>query len=157
MNHTTTQIANHLMQAYQGGNWTSVSLKETLEGITWQQAIAQVEGLNSLATLLVHCAYYVSVAIKVLSTGVLEGKDTESFILPPIENQQHWEALVEKAFAEAEQLAGLIEKLPDTILGDDYTDAKYGSYYRNLHGMIEHLHYHLGQMVLIKKIINKQG
>ena len=30
---------------------------------------------------------------------------------------------------------------------------KYGNYFRNLTGIIEHLHYHLGQIVLIKKLI----
>ena len=30
---------------------------------------------------------------------------------------------------------------------------KYGTYYRNFHGLIEHAHYHLGQIVLIKKLV----
>jgi len=32
-------------------------------------------------------------------------------------------------------------------------EEKYGNYYRNFHGIIEHCHYHLGQIVLIKKML----
>jgi hypothetical protein len=35
-------------------------------------------------------------------------------------------------------------------------NAKYGNYYRNLHGIIEHTHYHLGQIVLIKKLLKRR-
>jgi len=60
---------------------------------------------------------------------------------------------LEKTWTEAEKFAKLIEKLPEDSLGDVFVDPKYGTYYSNLHGIIEHVHYHLGQIVLIKKII----
>jgi hypothetical protein len=34
-----------------------------------------------------------------------------------------------------------------------FWDEKYGNYYTNVQAVIEHCHYHLGQVVLIKKII----
>ncbi len=44
-----------------------------------------------------------------------------------------------------------IEQLPESKLWETFSDEKYGNYYRNIHGIIEHIHYHLGQIVLIKK------
>lgn len=58
-----------------------------------------------------------------------------------------------KTFADAENFAGLVEQLPESALWESMSDEKYGNYYRNLHGIIEHTHYHLGQIVLIKKIL----
>jgi hypothetical protein len=55
----------------------------------------------------------------------------------------------------AETFAGLVEQLPDAILLENFTDGKYGNNYRNLHGVIEHTHYHLGQIVLVKKILQQ--
>ena len=52
--------------------------------------------------------------------------------------------------------AQLVERLPQETLWEDFTDKKYGTYYRNLHGIIEHTHYHLGQILIIKKIIHAQ-
>ncbi|MBX7204821.1 MAG: DinB family protein [Bacteroidia bacterium] len=148
----TKQIANHLRAIYFGGNWTVSSLKEHLTGITWQQATMQVYGFNSIASLTCHSTYYVSTLINVLKGQPLNAKDELSFILPSLTSQQDWEQLLAKLWEEGEEAAKLIERLPDNILIDNFTNEKYGSYYRNIQGIIEHLHYHLGQIVLIKKI-----
>jgi uncharacterized damage-inducible protein DinB len=153
---TTQQIAKHFREVFFGGNWTSVNLKETLKDINWQQAATQVHSCNSIATLVFHINYYVSAVLKVLQGGPLDAHDKFSFNLPPIQSQQDWEQLMQKTFSEAEQFAALVEQLPDNKLTEDFTDKKYGSYYRNLHGIIEHSHYHLGQISLLKKILSVQ-
>jgi len=43
--------------------------------------------------------------------------------------------------------------LPESKLSETFLDEKYGNYYRNIHGIIEHTHYHLAQIVLIKKLL----
>ena len=68
-----------------------------------------------------------------------------------------WEKLLDKTWVDAENFARLIEKSPETKLAETFTDEKYGNYYRNLQGIIEHIHYHLGQIVLIKKILLQPG
>jgi hypothetical protein len=64
--------------------------------------------------------------------------------------------LLDAAWADAENFANLIEQMPENMLWEDFFEGKYGNYYRNLHGIIEHAHYHLGQIVLIKKMIINQ-
>ena len=151
----TKQLANHLRAIYFGGNWTVSSLKEHLGDITWQQATTRVHGFNSIASLTRHSTYYVNALIGVLQGKPLEAKDELSFRLPPLNSQLDWEQLLAKLWTEAETAAILIEQLPDTRLFDNFTDEKYGSYYRNIQGIIEHMHYHLGQIVLIKKMLQE--
>lgn len=150
---TTAQIAKHFREIHFGGNWTSVSLKDQLVNLKWEQATDQVYSFNTIATLVFHMNYYVSAVMKVLQGEPLEAKDAYSFDHPPIKSQADWEALMNKTWEEAETFALLIEALPESKLWEDLTDEKYGNYYRNLHGIIEHCHYHLGQIVLIKKIL----
>ncbi len=152
----TRQIAKHFREVHFGGNWTCSNLKDNLVGVTWQQATTQVYGLNTIATLVFHCNYYVSAVLKVLKGEPLNAKDELSFAHPPIHSPEDWENLLQKTWTEAEQFASLLEKLPEEKLWETFTDEKYGIYYRNLHGIIEHTHYHLGQIALIKKIIQKQ-
>lgn len=149
----STQIAKLFRDAYFGENWTAVHLKEQLADVNWQQATTQVFGLNTIAVLVYHIHYYVGAAEKVLRGGSLDASDKYSFDCPPIQSQEDWERLLEKTWADAEAFAGLIEQLPEATLWEDFSDNKYGNYYRNLHGIIEHMHYHLGQIVLIKKIL----
>ncbi len=152
---TSAQIAKHFREVHFGGNWTSVNLKETLEGISWQQATTKVHSFNTIAALIYHINYYVSVVTKVLRREPLDGHDKFSFDHPPIITAQDWEKLLEKTWTDAETFAGLVEQLPEPILEEDLADKKYGSYYRNLHGIIEHTHYHLGQIVIIKKLLQQ--
>lgn len=150
----TLQIAKHFRDVHFGGNWTSVNLKDTLSDINWQQAVTKVHDLNTIAVLVFHINYYVSVMTKVLQGEPLNAHDRYSFDLPPIANEEDWQSLVHKALTDAERMAAFIEELDDSMLNNDFAAPQYGNYYRNLTGVIEHTHYHLGQIVLIKKIIS---
>lgn len=152
---TSKQIAKHIRDIHFGGNWTCVNLKDTLNGVSWQQATTPVHTLNTIAKLVYHINYYVSTIIKVLQGGPLDAHDKYSFDCPPVQSQQDWDNLLNKVWADADTLVQLVEQLPDEKLGEDFTDKKYGSYYRNLHGMTEHSHYHLGQITVIKKMLTE--
>jgi hypothetical protein len=149
----TAQIAKHLRDVHFGGNWTWVNLKDTLADVTWQQATTKVYSLNTIAALVYHMNYYVSAILKVLQGGALDAHDKYSFALPPIASQEDWGKLLDKTWADAENLAALMEQLPESKLGETFAQEKYGNYHRNFHGLIEHTHYHLGQVVLLKKIL----
>ncbi len=151
----TKQIAKHVRELHFGGNWTYSNLKDNLADVTWQQATTPVYSFNTIATLVYHINYYVSAVINVLQGESLNAKDEDSFNHPPILSQQDWENLLNKTWADAENFANLIEALPEPKLWENIAEEKYGIYYRNLHGIIEHSHYHLGQIVLIKKILQQ--
>ncbi len=149
----TAQTAAHFRQVHFGGNWTDVNLKDTLTGVTWQQATTQIHGLNTIAALVFHIHYYVGLLLKVLQGGPLDGHDKFSFDLPPIRSQEDWDQLLNQTWTDAEALTALIEQLPEAQLWEVFSQEKYGNYYRNILGVTEHTHYHLGQIAVIKKMI----
>lgn len=153
----TAQIAKHFRDVHFGGNWTSVNLKDTLHDVSWKEATTKIYGLNTIATLVFHTHYYVDAVLQVLNGGPLTAKDQYSFAHPPIESEEDWRKLLEKTWRDAESFALAIEQLSEAKLEETFVDSKYGNYYRNLHGIIEHLHYHLGQIVLIKKIVQEKA
>lgn len=150
----TAQIAKNFREVHFGGNWTSVNLKESLADVNWQQATIKLHSLNTIAALVFHINYYVSAVLKVLNGEPLDAKDKYSFDHPPIRSSEDWEKLLNKTWTDGENFATGIEQLPETKLWETFTDEKYGNYYRNINGIIEHTHYHLGQIVLIKKILS---
>jgi hypothetical protein len=156
MNHAA-QIAKHFNDAFNGGNWTWVNLKETLKDITWQQATTPVYNCNTIAVLTYHISYYVTVQLKVLKDGSLEGTDKDSFNCPPVQSQEDWETLLRKIWQEVEEYTLLSQQLPDDRLDEVFILEKYGNWYRNLLGIIEHTHYHMGQIVILKKILQQDG
>lgn len=155
MSNITSHIARHLREVYVGRNWTWVDLKGSIDGLTWQQATTPVHGLNTIAMLIFHMNFYVEAQISVLKGGNLLSKDKDAFKLPPIKSDDDWQELLSKTYADAEELASLIEQMPEEKLWDIFVEDRYGTYYRNLLGNIEHLHYHLGQIVLVRKILQQ--
>jgi hypothetical protein len=103
--------------------------------------------------LVYHINYYVSAVLKVLQGESLDASDKYSFDLSPIQSHEDWEKLLNKTWTDAENFANLVEQLPESKLWETFVNEKYGNYYRNIHGVIEHCHYHLGQIVLIKKML----
>lgn len=149
----TAQIAKQLRDLHFGGNWTWSNLKDQLSDVTWEQATTKVYSFNTIAVLVFHTNYFVDAVLKVLQGGPLDAKDKYSFDHPPIQSREDWEKMLDKVWKDAETFAALIEQMPESKLWEDFSENKYGNYYRNIHGIIEHTHYHLGQIVLIKKLL----
>jgi len=152
---TTEQIAKHLREVFFGGNWTCVNVKQVLGSISVEQANLKVEGCNTILSLSFHINYFIEAVLKVMQGNPLDAKDAYSFNHPIIDNDKLWTKFREKILSDAEDLASLIEKMPDHQLMEDFTDPKYGSYYRNFLGLIEHTHYHLGQIVVLERMMNR--
>jgi hypothetical protein len=148
----TKEIARHIREIHFGDNWTWVAMQETLKDVNWQQAIARpVKDGNSIAALVFHMNYYLRIVHQRLAGVFPEFEQEDSFRLPEIRSENDWQALLQKTWDDAESFARAVEQFPDERLGDDIS-PQYGSFYKNLHGVVEHNHYHLGQIVLLKKL-----
>jgi hypothetical protein len=149
----TEQIATHIRELHFGENWTAVNMKESLAGIDWQQATTPLQDLNTIAALVYHSNYFVDAILKVLRGEALDSKDSASFDHPPIHAHADWDKVLHKTFADAEAFAELVEQMPETKLWENFKEEKYGNYYKNIHGVIEHTYYHLGQINILKKML----
>lgn len=148
-------IANRLKEVFLNGYWiANTNYKDQLEKINWQEAIHQVENLNTIAALTFHINYYLVGLLHVFNGGPLEIKDQYSFNLPPMHSENDWKKLVDEFLTNAELFASAVEKMPEEKFNDNFVDEKYGTYLRNIEAVIEHSYYHLGQIVLIKKLIS---
>lgn len=151
---TTTQLAHRFREVILNGTWiANTNFKAQLSDVSWQLAVKKVGSLNTIAALTFHIHYYIAGILNVLKGGSLDIRDKYSFDLPPILSQEDWENLLNTLWADAEMFAELVEKMPEEKLYEAFVDEKYGNYLRNIDGMIEHSYYHLGQVVLIKKMI----
>ncbi len=153
MRHTQL-LAYRFREVMLTGQWVAnTNIKNQLDMLSWNDATTKVGDLNTIATLTFHLHYYIAGVLKVLQGGPLEIKDAYSFHFAPVASQQNWESRVARVWFDVELFANLVEQMPETTLSGPITDVKYGDYQRNLDGMIEHCYYHLGQIVLIKKLI----
>jgi hypothetical protein len=154
MTTSTSLLANRFREVILNGRWiANTNFKEQLNNLNWELANKKVGSLNTIALLTFHIHYYISGVLKVLEGGSLDINDKYSFDLKPITSQKEWETLLTQMWKDAERFAELIEQIPEEQLNAIFVDEKYGTYLRNIEGMIEHSYYHLGQIVLIKKLL----
>jgi hypothetical protein len=147
-------IAGRFREVLLNGTWiANTNYKDQLTNTSWELAVTKVHDLNTIAALTSHIQYYISGLINVFEGGSLDIKDKYSFDFPEITSQKDWDKILLQLWKDAEKFADLIEKFPENKLNEVFVDEKYGSYQRNIDAMIEHCYYHLGQIVLIKKII----
>ena len=89
--------------------------------------------------------------------GDLVIKDKYSFDMPEISSESEWLDLVNECLSNAELYISYVERMDDKQLSQLFVKQEYGSYWRNIEAQLEHSYYHLGQIVLIKKLVTKKA
>lgn len=147
-------MATRLREVLLSGRWIAqTNIKEQIESISWQQANQRIQSLNTIALLTYHLNYYLGGILNVFEGGKLEIRDKFSFDMPAMTSETDWSNLVGEFLLNSEKFAMHVEKMEDSLLDTPFVDEKYGTYQRNIEGVIEHSYYHLGQISLIKKLI----
>ncbi len=151
-----TDLANRLKEVLLNGRWiANTNFKIQLKSVTWVQATQKIGTLNTIAALTYHVNYYLAGLLNVFKGGELEIRDKYSFDLPPIESETDWKYLIDEFLRNSEKFVDEVAKIPDRKLDEPFVDEKHGTYLRNIEGIIEHSYYHLGQLSLIRKMINE--
>ncbi|MDH7462916.1 DinB family protein [Chitinophagaceae bacterium 26-R-25] len=146
-------IAQHILDVHNGVNWTEVNIADTLKDVSFEMAVKQTKASkNTIASLLYHLTFYNDVMLKRLKGKPPVINDANGFDMPPLSDEAAWLELKEKNMASANALAEAIQHIPDEKLFEPILPG-FSQTYKSLHGIAEHAHYHLGQMVLLKNLI----
>ena len=150
---TTELIAQHITEVFEGGNWTDVNMRATLRNINYKEATAVTKAsYNTIAALVYHISFYNEIVLKRLQGINPIIASSNGFDLPPLKNEEDWIKLKERCFQSAHSLAAAVIKFPEEKLRE-LTVTGHSTHYKTLHGIAEHAHYHLGQIVLLKKLV----
>ena len=145
-------LAKRVREVFLDGKWiANTNFSEQLRSVPLQQALQKPGGANSIASLVFNVNYYLEGVIEAFEKGVLSISDKYSYDMRPLEKEQEWEEMVNALLRNAELFARRVEALSEETLDGPFIDPRYGTYERNIEGIIEHSYYHLGQVVLIRK------
>ncbi|WP_313515084.1 DUF1572 domain-containing protein [Sphingobacterium sp.] len=147
-------LANRFREVMLSGTWIANSnWQKELSGINFELAMKKIPNINRIFDLSFHVLYYIKGINQFFQSGNLDIKDSLSFPNVDLKNNEEWQTLKDDLFYQSEILAKSIEEINDAQLQQDFFDEKYGSYLRNIDGQIEHAYYHLGQVILLKKML----
>lgn len=149
----TELIAQHLIDVHAGNNWTDVDLSGTLKDVTVEEAITvSAASPNTIAALLHHITYWNRAMIKRMAGMVVPDTPANGYDVPLISATVEWQRLKEDNLASAQELAAAIRAFDESKLYMPILPG-HSTAYKNMQGTVEHVHYHLGQMVIIKKLL----
>lgn len=146
-------LSQHVNALYFGDNWTGTNFQKAVQDLNRHQAVESIYSLNSIAALLYHTNYYLLAQIDVFKGLPLIAHDKYSFDLKPIESEADWNKLQAEIWTIVKEYIELVKNMSNEKLDSVFFEEKYGSIHKAILGIIEHSHYHLGQITLIKKII----
>ncbi len=148
------QLVRRFNEALINGNWvTNTHFKGVLNDLSFKEATTSYKSLNSIALLTYHINYYIAGVLEVFKGNDLTIRDKYSFDMPAISTEEQWIDLRKTLIQNAQEFASYLSELSDAQMEAPFVDEKYGDYNRNMNGMIEHCYYHLGQIILLKKLL----
>jgi hypothetical protein len=146
-------IAQHVLDVHEGNNWTEVNLAHTLHDVTLAEAITQTAASpNTIAALVRHLTFWNRVLARRAQGLATEIGPANGFDGPLLRTEADWLAVRADLWQSAHELAAAIRQVPDTTLTEPILPG-YSTTYKNLQGSVEHLHYHLGQLVVLKNLV----
>lgn len=154
MSHST--IANHILEVFTGNNWTDVNIQDTIKDISFTEAIAITPASpNSIASILYHLKFYNKIMQQRLRGVVQKVNAANGFDMPALQSENDWKNLINETRQSFIDIAKATEIFPEERLAETGPDGQ-TSFYKNLHGLAEHAHYHLGQIVILKNLLRSK-
>ncbi|MFT5512603.1 MAG: hypothetical protein ACI8SE_001001 [Bacteroidia bacterium] len=152
------QLANRLREVLLNGTWiANTNFQDQLSSVTFNQAVQQIDSLNTIALFTYHINYFIEGLIHFFENRRLDIRDKYSFDMPQLHSNAEWEEMKNKLSQNAEEFAQWVEQMSDDQINTNFVKDEYGTYARNVDAIIEHSYYDLGQISLIKKMAQSQN
>jgi uncharacterized damage-inducible protein DinB len=150
----TARIAAELRRATKGPAWHGPALLEVLADVTPLQAVARpIPGAHTVWEIARHAATWLDILHERIDGQHRDVPDDEDWQIVDDTSPAAWQRLRARLGDAAERLAARIERFPDDALDAKLpgADASASSAYVSLHGIVQHVVYHAGQIAVLKK------
>lgn len=149
------ELAKRFSDVILNNSWVANnSYKNQLIDLPLEVVLFKYQSLHSIAALTQHVHYYIAGILNVFNGGNLDIKDIYSFDFPPIHTIEQWHTFLAVFWTDAASFTQKLEEMDENTLNSIFVKKEYGTYRFNINTLIEHSYYHLGQIVLIKKLIS---
>ncbi|MBS1746269.1 MAG: DinB family protein [Bacteroidetes bacterium] len=152
--HLTYLLAQHIKDVFNGNNWTDVNIETSLKDVDWKQAQQQTEASpNTIASLVYHLAFWNGIIMQRLKGETPIIPEGNGFDVPYLNNEEEWTTIINKTKESFMELSEAVHNFPEEKLLENYAPGIPSSFYRNMQGCVEHAHYHLGQIIILKNMV----
>lgn len=148
------RIADQLQRGYEGEAWHGANLRTLLEGVSAERGAARpVAGAHSIWEIVQHISVWTDVVRRRLAGERLASlPDDQDWAPVRSTTPAAWSATLAELDASHRRLLQAIAGLDDARLNDTVPEKDY-SVYVMLHGLVQHVSYHGGQIGVLKRAL----
>jgi uncharacterized damage-inducible protein DinB len=146
------RISDQLRRALRGEAWHGPALGEILDGVAAEEAAARpIPAAHSIWEMALHLAAWGGIVRRRLAgEAVVDVPPEQDWPAVGEKGEVAWRRAAERLARAHDELARAIKQLPDARLEEMVPGQDY-SVYVMLHGTVQHVLYHAGQMAILKK------
>jgi len=147
-----TFVLDELKDIHQGNAWHGPSLRESLAGLTAEQAAAKpIANAHSIWEIVSHVAGWENI-FRWRLEGDEGASEPEAGDFPPVKDlsEEAWIQTLDHLESEHQKLLKVISYLSDEKLETNVPQRDYSMRFL-LHGIVRHHVYHAGQISLLRK------
>lgn len=149
-------MVKQLTDLQHGDSWIGINFKEALHEINAATAVKKISaGSNSIWQLTNHIIYWRNTVVNRLN-GSNDKPPFADFLLPDILDEVHWRQTLHDFEMAYHQLRSAIHGVKEDQLHHASVKARQTNFDLII-GSLQHDAYHLGQIVLLKKITLQQS
>lgn len=138
---------------YHGDPWIDVTILETLKNISAKQAIKKIApGRNSIWQMVNHItSWRENVLLRVQGNEIITPSNNY-FMEITDTSENAWKKSMKRLENSQHQWITFLKTFDESDFDKIYPNNKM-SYYKHIHGILQHDAYHLGQIVLLSKLV----
>jgi|SRR6185436_15236648 len=140
-----------LSDHFDGSPWLDVNIMDTLKDISASKAAGKTGNHNSIWQIVNHMIAWREANLKRVKDEVLPAPDNNFIEEIKDTSEEAWKATLKKLERSQHNILSFLESADDSVLEKIYIPNNL-TYYEHLQGILQHDAYHLGQIVLLKKI-----
>jgi uncharacterized damage-inducible protein DinB len=151
----TERIRVLVKALYNGHPWLDVNMVDNLSKLTWQQAGRKLHPrLNTIWEIVDHMVGWRMNVLQRVQGAVIQTPANNYFAPVTKQSKADWTATLERFQVSQDAWIDFLERSDDDILEKTYP-VNQMSFYEQIQGIIQHDAYHLGQIVLLVKLLEE--
>ena len=149
-------IAKLLGDHFNGNPWIDITILGELKSLTAKQAAAKTGDLNSIWEIVNHMISWRKALISRVKGKTVKYSDNNFISEVKDKSPAAWKKTISNFRKSQEDITGFLVRSDDSLLETISPTSGY-TYYELVMAILLHDSYHLGQIVLIKKLLNEES
>lgn len=149
----TKRIIHLFEKGYNGSPWIDVNLVDTLRSVTPEQALKKIKPTsNSIWEITNHIISWRKTVLKRVQGEVIKTPSHNYFIKVKSGSKADWKKTLDELAATQKDWIKFLKNFKKSKLEEVY-EPNGMSYYEHIQGILQHDVYHLGQIVMLTKLV----